>query len=78
MIHARNDYNRMQDPAGLIPADEPVFLIRGQDTVAGDVVRAWAEMNEDAGGDPEVSQLARDHAARKDAWPKKKLADVPK
>ena len=24
MIHARDDYNRIQDPAGKIPADEPV------------------------------------------------------
>ena len=31
MKHAREDYNRIQDPAGLIPADEPVFLLRGQD-----------------------------------------------
>ena len=31
MIHARDDYNRIQDPAGKIPADEPVFLLRAQD-----------------------------------------------
>lgn len=31
MIHAREDYNRIQDPKGLIPQDEPVFLLRGQD-----------------------------------------------
>lgn len=24
MIHAREDYNRIQDPAGQIPEDEPV------------------------------------------------------
>ena len=30
MKHARKDYNeRIQDNANLIPADEPVFLIRG-------------------------------------------------
>lgn len=31
MKHAREDYNRIQDPAGLIPDGEPVFLIRGKD-----------------------------------------------
>lgn len=30
MLHAREDYNRFQDPEGLIPDDEPVFLLRGQ------------------------------------------------
>jgi hypothetical protein len=30
MKHARDDYNRIQDPAGLIPEDEPVFLLRAQ------------------------------------------------
>ena len=29
MKHARDDYNRIQDPAGKIPEDEPVFLLRG-------------------------------------------------
>jgi hypothetical protein len=31
MIHARADYNRIQDPEGKIGADEPVFLLRAQD-----------------------------------------------
>jgi hypothetical protein len=34
MRHARADYDRIQDPDGLIPQDEPVFLIRGQDRAA--------------------------------------------
>lgn len=31
MIHARKDYNRIQDPEGKIEKDEPVFLIRAKD-----------------------------------------------
>lgn len=32
MIHARTDYTeRVQDSANIIPQDEPVFLMRGQD-----------------------------------------------
>lgn len=43
MKHAREDYNRIQDPAGLIPEDEPVFLLRGQDMFAPSLVREWAQ-----------------------------------
>ena len=76
MKHARDDYNRIQDPAGKIPDDEPVFLIRGQDVVSGDAVRAWADLNDDAGGDPEASRLAREQADRMDAWSPKKPCDL--
>ena len=41
MKHARNDYDRIQDPAGLIPADEPVFLLRGQDKLAIKAMEAY-------------------------------------
>lgn len=44
MKHAREDYNRIQDPQGLIPKNEPVFLLRGQDMFAPDLVRRWATM----------------------------------
>jgi hypothetical protein len=49
MIHARADYNRIQDPANKIPQDEPVFLLRGQDKVAAATVRVWAVLNDEAG-----------------------------
>lgn len=48
MIHAREDYNRIQDPAGLIPVDEPVFLLRAQDLLAPTTVRRWAELLREA------------------------------
>jgi hypothetical protein len=44
MKHARRDYNRIQDPAAQIPADEPVFLLRGQDPLAPSVVRNYAAL----------------------------------
>lgn len=88
MRHARSDYDRIQDPAARDPSllgpggtpigeDEPVFLIRAQDVSSGDAVRAWARLNDANGGDPEVSRIAREHAARMDAWPTKKVPDVP-
>ena len=76
MKHARKDYNRIQDPDGKIPDDEPVFLIRGQDASGPATVRAWADFNDLAGGDPELSRLAREHAKLMDRWPTKKPADL--
>jgi hypothetical protein len=76
MRHARADYNRIQDPAGLIPEAEPVFLLRGQDRNAAAAVRVWAKLVEDDGGDPAIVAAARDHADAMDAWPKKKQPDL--
>lgn len=74
MKHARPDYDRIQDPANLIPADEPVFLLRGQDETAAKVVRYWAELNRN--GDKHAVELALSHAYEMDKWPTKKQADV--
>lgn len=76
MIHARDDYNRIQDPENKIGDDEPVFLIRAQDIVSGEAVRAWAKLNDFYGGSQEASKLARAHADKMDAWPKKKKCDL--
>lgn len=62
----------------LIPLDEPVFLIRGQDVVGGDTVRAWADLAEKSGADPAILNIAKEHAAKMDNWPKKKTADLPR
>ena len=43
--HERSDYNeRIQDSAGLIPEDEPVFLLRGQDPAAPAALEAYANL----------------------------------
>jgi hypothetical protein len=76
MKHAREDYQRIQDPSNIIPSDEPVFLIRGQDRAAAATVRYWATANDQLGGDPELSKLARAQARLMEDWPKKKLADL--
>lgn len=76
--HSRDDYNEtIQVGHDLIPDDEPVFLIRGQDVVSGDAVRHWAYLAEDVGADPKMVQMARAHAALMDQWPNKKLPDLP-
>lgn len=77
MIHARDDYNRIQDPAGLIPEDEPVFLIRAQDENAAEALHFWAVLAEKRGADPAIVAKARAHAALMSRWPKHKRPDLP-
>lgn len=68
MIHARDDYNRIQDPEDKIPADEPVFLIRAQDRFGYLAVLNWAARNKQKGGDPKLTELAEQHAIRMREW----------
>jgi hypothetical protein len=76
MMHARDDYNRIQDPAGLIPEDEPVFLIRAQDEFGADAVLSWAFQAERHGGDRKLVLRARQQAMRMHAWPRHKKPDL--
>jgi hypothetical protein len=77
MKHARADYDRIQDPAGLIPDDEPVFLIRGCDAVAVETVRFWATVAAAMGAAPEIVEAARKQADLMEAWPVHKVPDMP-
>lgn len=80
MIHARYDYQRIQDPAGKIPVDEHVFLLRGQDRVAPLIVKLWAIANFMCGGTYNMSKIAWRHANKMKAYQKrtgrKKTADL--
>jgi len=40
MKHARKDNDRIQDPAGLIPEDEPSFFFAGRTSMPPDTLRA--------------------------------------
>jgi hypothetical protein len=75
MKHAREDYNRIQDPDGLIPEDEPVFLLRAQDAWAATALRIYATSV--AATNPELADLAWRHSMMFDAWPTKKQPDLP-
>ena len=77
MIHARKDYNRIQDPAGLIPEDEPVFLIRAKDKVSAMTVEAWANFAEAAEADPEIVAHARRHANSMRAYQAMRGCQIP-
>ena len=77
MKHSRPDYDRIQDPAGLIPDDEPVFFLRAQDMVAPATVRVWADLAAGRGADPEMVANARLQADAMEAWATKKVPDLP-
>ena len=81
MIHARQDYNRIQDPSGKIADDEPVFLLRAKDVLAPMCLILWAEELITRGGDKDIAGIVADHAAKMIAWQEKngcKLPDLPK
>lgn len=77
MIHARKDYNRIQDPEGLIPEDEPVFLIRAKDKTGPMTVEAWANFAECEGAAPEMVAAARKHANAMRAFQAMRGCQVP-
>jgi hypothetical protein len=82
MIHAREDYNkRIQDSENIIPADEPVFLLRGQDALAPSLLLDWASRMRSLGGDPAMADLVRVQANRMIIWQNThgvKVPDLPK
>ena len=87
MLHARQDYNnRIQDAANIIPADEPVFLLRGQDALAPGILIEYANRLEEAlelenNSDRSVIIAVRTHADTMLEYQKQtdrcKLADMP-
>lgn len=81
MLHAREDYNRFQDPLNLIQKDEPVFLLRGQDILAPELLLRWAAKLRLKGGDPHMARIVEDHAQKMIQWQvsnANKIPDLPK
>ncbi len=76
MLHARKDYNRIQDPENKIPEDEPVFILRAQDQVAAETVRFWVKRHLERNGSQDIADLALEHSHKMDNWPIKKRADL--
>jgi hypothetical protein len=68
MRHAREDYNRIGDLIQKIPEDEPVFLIRGKDIVAPEVIRQWAWRAHEVGADEEIVMRALEWARHVEEW----------
>ena len=80
MKHARDDYARIQDPKNLIPTDEPVFLLRGQDALSARTLRFYANAVRDYGGDFRIVEMCLQQAANMERWQrdvKCKCPDLP-
>lgn len=78
MLHARTDYQRIQDPAVTDPTmlgegstpiapDEPVMLFRGQDRLAPLVLIHYAELLT-AAGKKDMAETVTRHAIRMTDW----------
>jgi len=70
MLHARNDYNkRIQDSEGIIPTDEPVFLLRGQDIFAPVILNIYATLvKQSALPDENIVRNVEEHAEIMRNW----------
>lgn len=61
----------------LIPRDEPVFLIRGQDICAAEAVQAWVQIAKAKGVNEATLRSAKAIAAKMEEWKPKKKPDLP-
>lgn len=79
MKHARSDYDeRIQDLAGLIPDDEPVLLIRGQDVCALPAIDAWIKAACEIDGiDEALIESVKRHEARIRVWQETRAVKTP-
>lgn len=77
MKHAREDYNRIQDPENKIPEDEPVFLLRGKDVAAPAAIEAWCEEAKKHGADDNIIEDARKQADKMRLWQYDYESQVP-
>lgn len=78
MKHAREDYNRIQDPEGKIPADEPVFLLRAKDRYAPAALISWIAMQlSDPGHDRALIDLAASHVRAMQQWQQENGCKTP-
>lgn len=77
MKHARADYDRIQDPAGKIPENEPVFLIRGQDLAAPETLRQYALEAHRRGADNDLIIATLDQARAMEKWQRERARKTP-
>lgn len=81
MLHARKDYNEwIQDSENKIPADEPVFLLRGQDIHAPALLDIYVAISKASGNfDYNIVHAISSHANAMRDWQARhgyKIADM--
>ena len=57
--------------------DEPLFVLRGNDALAPEAVRHWADMAADAGTPPDKVSGARVVADQMQAWAETRGSKIP-
>lgn len=77
MLHARKDYNRIQDPYKKIAEDEPVFILRAKDKLAPEVMNYWVYRLRESGGDESMAKMVEKHAKLAMEWQKKNGCKLP-
>ena len=78
MITGRPEYNLIGTDNDPIPKDEPVLIIRGQDTLAEAMCRIYAVMAEVQLHNLPLAESARELAHLMKVWPTKKPPDLPR
>lgn len=81
MKTGRPEYDGIIDTSGKIPEDEPVFILRAQDSLAPTLVHIWASNAKIIGADPEIVEAALKHSEAMAEWQKlhgKKTPDMPR
>jgi hypothetical protein len=77
MKHAREDYQRFQDPLKKIPYDEPVMLLRAQDMFAPATLDFWANLAETGGAEQKIVDLIKSHANEMRKWQQEHAVKIP-
>ncbi len=80
MKHAREDYNRIQDPENIIPENEPVFLLRGQDICAPAAIETWIKEAKKYGAREDITDAAQKQADKMRIYQieiESKIPDMP-
>lgn len=71
------DWLRKKIDSGDISPDEPLFILRGRDSLAAGIVREWASIAGDTICPAEKVAEAFALADRMDQWPIKQIPGVP-
>ena len=64
-----------QDDGTPIPHEEPLFLFRAQDALAGAAIRYYADLVRHTTGNHEMANVILDQVRKMDQWTPRKLPD---
>lgn len=77
MKHMTEKYEHIQDIKCVINEDEPVFILRAQDSLAPSMLENWASALQASGGNMKLVLKALEHAQEMRNWQKKNNCKIP-